>query len=434
MGICVEFLLTLVINSDINMFTLSNGYIYFSHYCDDDRARVSSGIKSDRLEKGWGNLKKSERSLLNRVDDAATAHIESCRRSKAKLLKTELEKVVLDALGRPARGKSGFEEDFKQMLEDMKSGKMLHPKKKTRYSRLTIIGYGQCLKTLQRYQSQEKINLSYNLDVDWVNNFIAWMAKPGIRERKFRGGKTKMIEWAGHSQNSIGNTMRYIKGFLGHTYGKKHSNLLYKHNVFNVPQEETEAEALSIPEIETIYKMQFESDARNRARDVMVYGCWVGLRSEDLRNINNYQLKGGKFEFFNQKTGETVIIPAHPVAKEIWEKYNGILPVFDQANLNIHMKQICKEAGFTEQCMFTITRGGVKRVEYYEKWEMISPHTLRRSFATNAVKAGIPDRKVMLFTGHTTETSFRKYLRLKKKENAAELADHSFFTGNTPNS
>lgn len=415
------------------MFVINPGakaaYIYFSHYCEDDRARVSMGIKVKKGSKGIDReaLKKSERMLLNRVEDAVTKHIESCARVQAPLLKAETETVVNQALGRLKHSKHGFEADYIQMLKDMEDGKMLHPKKKTRYSPHTVGRYAECLKMLKRFSAEEKKPLTYNLNVDWVNALIVWMSKPCTKERKFRGNKSKMVEWSGYAQNTIANTMRYLTAFLGHMYGKKHNSLFFKHSVFSIPDEETDAEALSIDEINAIYTLHLDSAALDRARDITVFGSWVGLRAEDLENINDYKLKGKNFEFFNQKNGETVIIPAHPKARAIWEKYGGNMPVIAKPNLRMYMGKVCKAAGLTEQCMITITRGGVKRVEYYEKWQLITPHSLRRTFATNAVKAGIQDRKVMLFTGHTTETSFRKYLRLKKKENAAELADHSFF-------
>lgn len=64
-----------------------------------------------------------------------------------------------------------------------------------------------------------------------------------------------------------------------------------------------------------------------------------------------------------------------------------------------------------------------------EKWQVISSHTARRSFATNAYLAGIPVFRIMLITGHKTEESFFRYIRIGKAENARELAQHPFFAG-----
>jgi hypothetical protein len=142
-------------------------------------------------------------------------------------------------------------------------------------------------------------------------------------------------------------------------------------------------------------------------------------------------LRGQLFEFQTEKTGARVIIPAHPIAREIFERYReGNMPVFgDNGNLNKHIAKLCKAAGFNEQCLVTITKGGVKVTRYYEKWEMISIHSARRLFATNAHLAGIRPIDIMKITGHTTEKAFMEYIRISKMKNATRLADHPFFKG-----
>lgn len=57
---------------------------------------------------------------------------------------------------------------------------------------------------------------------------------------------------------------------------------------------------------------------------------------------------------------------------------------------------------------------------------MVTSHTARRSFATNAYRAGIPSLSIMQITGHSTETSFMKYIRISKEENAIALSKHTF--------
>ena len=61
--------------------------------------------------------------------------------------------------------------------------------------------------------------------------------------------------------------------------------------------------------------------------------------------------------------------------------------------LNTYIKEACQIAGIKE-------------------WEQVSTHTARRSFATNAVLAGIDMHLIMKITGHKTESEFRKYVRV----------------------
>ena len=45
-------------------------------------------------------------------------------------------------------------------------------------------------------------------------------------------------------------------------------------------------------------------------------------------------------------------------------------------------------------------------------------HTARRTFATNAYKAGVPLSAIMAVTGHSSEEMLRRYLKLGTKERA----------------
>lgn len=62
-----------------------------------------------------------------------------------------------------------------------------------------------------------------------------------------------------------------------------------------------------------------------------------------------------------------------------------------------------------------------------EKCELITSHTCRRSFASNAYMADIPAISIMKITGHKTERAFLKYIRITPEENAEKLLHHAFF-------
>ena len=72
----------------------------------------------------------------------------------------------------------------------------------------------------------------------------------------------------------------------------------------------------------------------------------------------------------------------------------------------------------------SITRGGRKVTTAYEKWQLVTSHTGRRSFATNLYKSGFPAISIMQITGHKTEAAFMKYIKVGRNEHAALLAEH----------
>ena len=56
----------------------------------------------------------------------------------------------------------------------------------------------------------------------------------------------------------------------------------------------------------------------------------------------------------------------------------------------------------------------------YEKWELVSSHICRRSFATN-LYGKLDNLTIMSITGHQTETQFLKYIRTTDTEKADKL-------------
>ena len=58
---------------------------------------------------------------------------------------------------------------------------------------------------------------------------------------------------------------------------------------------------------------------------------------------------------------------------------------------------------------------------------MITSHTARRTGATLMYKSKIPSIAIMKITGHKKESTFLKYIRVTKEENAETLATHDYF-------
>ena len=68
--------------------------------------------------------------------------------------------------------------------------------------------------------------------------------------------------------------------------------------------------------------------------------------------------------------------------------------------------------------------GGVKKKIELQKWEMVTTHTARRSFATNMYKSGYPSISLMKITGHRTEKAFLLYIKVTPEDSAKQLLKH----------
>jgi integrase len=100
--------------------------------------------------------------------------------------------------------------------------------------------------------------------------------------------------------------------------------------------------------------------------------------------------------------------------------------------MNRELKEIGKEAEITEKVSISATRGGMRTDTIYQKYELISTHTARRSFSTNSYLAGIPTISIMKITGHKTEKAFMLYIKISHEDNANKLAEHPYFSQQKP--
>jgi integrase len=228
-----------------------------------------------------------------------------------------------------------------------------------------------------------------------------------------------------YSNNTIGNLITRIKFFCRQIELENLPiNPQFKHSEFMAISNKTFDIYLTETEINKIYNHDFSKSLRlDNARDLFIIGLRTGLRVSDFLQLKNIDINKGFIEIETTKTKETVIIPLHPQVKAIIEKNDNKLPrtISDQ-RFNLYIKEICKDAGITETVKGAIVNPETNRKEVgrYEKYKLVSSHTCRRSFASN-LYGNLPNMVIMSITGHKTETSFLKYIKITKKENAETL-------------
>lgn len=64
-----------------------------------------------------------------------------------------------------------------------------------------------------------------------------------------------------------------------------------------------------------------------------------------------------------------------------------------------------------------------KRFGEYPFYELVSSHICRRSFATN-LYGHLPNLTIMQITGHKTESSFLRYIKITSREHAEKLRQY----------
>ncbi|MFB6457616.1 phage integrase SAM-like domain-containing protein [Chitinophaga sp. Hz27] len=201
----------------------------------------------------------------------------------------------------------------------------------------------------------------------------------------------------------------------------------FESDFFFKPHEETDSIYLNEDDLKELAAHDLSNDLRlDRARDLFLIGCYTGLRFSDFSRLSAEHIQGNFISIKQKKTADPVIIPIHPIIKGLQEKYNGQLPrAISNQKINQYIKEVCALIPCL-QMMVTIsyTKAGKKEYETLPKWQLVSTHTARRSFATNEYLAGTPVLTIMAITGHRSEKAFMKYIKLRTAEHAALLQKH----------
>ena len=184
---------------------------------------------------------------------------------------------------------------------------------------------------------------------------------------------------------------------------------------------------LSFKELDAINNTTVPERLLN-AKKVILFGCEVGLRVSDFGKLTKENIvKTNDLEYWNfrnQKTMEFVVIPITSRIKKYVElygmprtEYNGA----DDVLINREIKEVCSLAGINEKVkgrksQVMVVNGQKTRrtvAMKYTKSEIITNHSLRRSFATNYYKILEPNQ-IRQITGHTTDAQLMEYINQDK--------------------
>jgi len=184
---------------------------------------------------------------------------------------------------------------------------------------------------------------------------------------------------------------------------------------------------LTLEELNRLASLEL-SGQDEKVRDLFLIGLFTGQRFSDYANIKPNQIKGGGVFFRQQKTGAMVEIDLDMFAGlvpqsmgDLLTKYGNQSPTLTRGNngsvvFNRSIKFLCRRAGINAKIEWITTNGGKAKTEMLEKWQVVSSHTCRRSFATLWAKMGLPLADIASATGHNTEKQLMDYIGLTHEE------------------
>jgi len=302
------------------------------------------------------------------------------------------------------------------LIESAKSGNRTVRRKETPVVKETIIQYRQVQTILQRYL---KLHKKSDIDLSDVNE-------------KFYKSFVQFLYNEGYKLNTVGKHIKNLKAAINALpmaqrvsceFVEPKKCVKLTEDVDNIYLTEEELESIATVTINTPYL--------EKVRDQFLLLAWTGCRYSDLPKLNKsniHTLKNGGqcFKLEQKKTTAKVVIPIFPATQAILEKYDYEVPKpMSNQPFNRFLKEVAKMAGLNDEVTITHTEnndGSVERVtQSFSKWECVTAHTARRSFATNMYKRSYPTLMIMKITGHKTEKAFLSYIKVSEEENAEKM-------------
>jgi integrase len=297
---------------------------------------------------------------------------------------------------------------FQKIIDDTRNGIRTTPKGKI-ISEGTATTYELVKKVLEDYKNQSPFHIDFEtIDLRFYEDFKKYLFR-----KQF-------------SNNTIGKYFKVLKTIL--RAAKDHNiqvNDFLDSNKFQVISEDAENIYLTETELDKIKNLNFDKTKRlDEVRDLFLVGCYTGLRFSNFTAIKTENFTSDGFiEVKQSKSDNKVVIPIKNELRQILEKYQYKLP---KAISNQKFNEYIKEIGqmlpeLQTEIEVKTTKGGQVKKETFKKYELISTHTARRSFATNEYLNETSIIAIMSITGHKTEKSFLKYIKLSNRDHAKQI-------------
>lgn len=303
--------------------------------------------------------------------------------------------------------------DFaKSYLQDLINSE--NPKTGRKYANTTIRVYNQCIRILEQYEKHNKVTLHFeDINIEFYKRF-----------------RSLMQNELSYGINTIGKHIGTLKLYMNEAIEQgitQHRGHLDKR--FLKPIGTVDSVYLTDSELTAMYNLNLSDNPRlERVRDSFVFHAtqtalrpidWHRIKLSDIYfdEIGNTYLRNKSL-----KTRIEIIAPIHGIGLEILKKYKGkthnSLPqLISDQKANLYIKEVAKMIPELNIEIDFKSNESNQTTKY--KWQYIENRTARRSFATNLVKSSkLSTRQIMLITGHRTEDSFIKYLKLTTQENA----------------
>lgn len=378
-------------------FRLSSGFTIqdASNWSDKTNFPTTSHAENKKLK---NRLKELESKIDKYLLEIEQDEKKSIRDTQSKDIKNLIQKFHnLE----PLTNKDlliGYSEYFTKLLYN---GTYTKNGVQFKYSQMTINKYDNFTNVLQEYQKHiGRIIKITDIDEDFGNDFMNYLTEIKARSINTKGRYLKRLKTiVKHAESNgikVNPNYNKLKGF----------------------EDETIVTYLTFEEIDQIIEKEMPTKRLEIAKDWFIISLFTAQRISDLHRFtkNNIQtIQGGRYIALKQfKTAKSIEVPIHYKIEIVLKKYNDKFPPkfseneqSNRSTLSTLIKEVCRLSGLREKVIGRYN--GVKGT--YPKYQLISNHTGRRSFACNFYN--LPNwsiQEIMNITGHESSKNFYKYI------------------------
>lgn len=219
----------------------------------------------------------------------------------------------------------------------------------------------------------------------------------------------------GLNNTTIYNHLTNLNSLVNYSNKKGYSNI----NTIsvNIKKDSKTTIVLSEEEIKLFYSYSNLTVKQKTIRDYFILLCTTSLRFSDLKLINKNNVSDETLKLNSQKTNTDVVIPLNKISRAIITDHNYTFDIdYTLSYFNRVIRDIAKRSGISDSVEVVKFINGVKYYSVVPKYSLLGSHTGRRSFITHLINKGISHQIIMKVSGHSSYTSFAKYVRLTSND------------------
>lgn len=167
---------------------------------------------------------------------------------------------------------------------------------------------------------------------------------------------------------------------------------------------------LTMKELERLEKVEIKNGYEQLVLDEFLIGAYTGMRISDAKEISEENMANGCISYVSIKTGVHAVVPMKVGIDERIRRVQANELEIPLMTYNRTIRRLCKRAGITERVK--VFKAGEH--EKGEKWEFVSSHTARISFASNLSLLDVPIIDISRCMGHTSTGMTERYIVASK--------------------